>query len=116
MVKEHTAAVNRLAKLLEGGNIKLGSVVSNVNGRSARAMVEELVAGSADVVAMADLAKERIREKIPELQKTLKGKFDSRQRFVVAEQPVHLDYVQGTTERVGAEIAARMRPFEQTGQ
>jgi transposase len=113
MVREHTAGVNRLAKLLEGANIKLSSVVSDVNGRAARAMVEELVAGSADVVAMAELAKGRMREKIPELQKALKGEFDSHQRFVVAEQLAHLDYLEGTIERVGAEIAERMRPFEQ---
>lgn len=113
MVREHTAGVNRLAKLLEGANIKLASVVSNVNGRAARAMLEELVAGSTDVAAIAELAKGRMREKIPELQKALRGKFDAHQRFVVAEQLAHLDYLEGAIDRVAAEIGERMRPFEQ---
>jgi transposase len=113
LVREHAAEVNRLQKILEGANIKLASVASNVNGCSARAMLGELVAGSTDVVAMADLAIGRLREKIPQLQKALTGKFGAHQRFVVAEQLAHLDYLEGAIARVSGEIGERTSPFEE---
>lgn len=111
-VREHTAEVNRLQKVLEGGNIKLASVASNVNGRSAREMLGELLAGSNDVAAIADLARGRMREKIPLLEKALVGTFGPHQRFVVAQQLAHLDYLEASIERLGAEIAERMRDWE----
>jgi transposase len=63
LVHERTAEVNRLQKTLEGANIKLASVVSDVRGVSARAMVAELVAGSADAAAIARLARGQLRQK-----------------------------------------------------
>lgn len=113
LVREHTAEVNRLQKILEGANIKLASVVSDVNGVSARAMLEELVAGYSEVAAIAALAKGRMREKIPELQKALTGRFGAHQRFVAAEQLAHLDYLEGAIDRVSLEIEERMRPFQE---
>ena len=113
LIQERTAELNRLQKVLEGANVKLASVASDINGVSARAMLEQLVAGSTDVVMMADLAKGRLREKIPELEKALAGRFREHQRFLVAQQLVHLDTLDELIERVSAEIGRRMRPFEE---
>lgn len=113
LVRERAAEVNRLAKVLEGANIKLRSVASSLDTVSARAMLEELVAGREDAPAIAELARGRMREKIPELERALAGKFGGHQRFLVAEQLAHLDYLEGTIERVSAQIAERMRPFEE---
>lgn len=113
LVRERTAEVNRLAKVLEGANIKLSSVASSLQTVSARQMLEELVAGRGDISAIADLAKGRMREKIPELERALAGRFEEHQRFMVAEELAHLDYLEGAIERVSIQIAERMRPFEE---
>src|SRR3989441_7662700 len=63
LVRERAAEVNRLQKTLEGANIKLGDVVSDIMGVSARAMLKALIAGTTDPVTLADLAKGRLREK-----------------------------------------------------
>src|SRR5262245_61997771 len=68
LVEERTAAVNRLQKVLEGANVKLASVATDVMGVSGRAMLAELVAGSADAAALAELAVGSLRAKIPALQ------------------------------------------------
>ena len=113
LIQERAAELNRLQKVLEGANIKLASVASDIDGVSARAMLERLVAGSTDASAIADLAKGRMREKIPELEKALSGRFGAHQRFLVAQQLVHLDTLDELIERVSAEIRERMRPFEE---
>lgn len=112
LVGERTAEVNRLQKTLEGANVKLAAVASNVMGVSARAMLEALVAGEADAAALAGLARGRLREKRAELELALHGRFGPHERFLVAEQLAHIDYLDAAMERVGAEVAARLAPVE----
>lgn len=112
LVEERTREVNRLQKVLEGGNIKLASVATDVVGKSARAMLLGLVAGNRDVVALAELAKGRMREKIPQLQRALSGRFGAHQCFLVAELLAHIDTLDACVDRVTAEIDERLRPFE----
>ncbi len=71
LVEERSAEVNRLQKTLEGANIKLAAVASDITGKSARRMLEALVAGSTDASAMAEMAKGKLRRKIPELERAL---------------------------------------------
>ena len=73
LVRERARLVNRVQKLLEGANIKLSSVATDIMGKSGRAMLEALVAGETDAAAMAELAKGRLRNKRSELQKALTG-------------------------------------------
>ena len=113
LVAERAAEVNRLQKVLEGANIKLAAVASDVTGKSGRAMLAALVEGSADPRDLADLAKGRLREKIPQLERALAGQFGTHQRFLVAQQLGHLDYLDEAIGRVSEEIAARLRPFEE---
>src|SRR5215469_2552910 len=63
LIQERAAEINRVQKVLEGANIKLGAVASNVLGVSGKAMLQAIVAGTTDAAALADLAKGRLREK-----------------------------------------------------
>lgn len=113
LVRERAAEVNRIQKVLEGANIKLGAVASDVLGVSGRAILEALVGGSTDPAALAELAVGRLREKHPQLERALSGRVKPHQRFLLAEQLCHLEALGESIERVSAEIAERVRPFEE---
>lgn len=112
LVRERTAEVNRLQKTLEGANIKLASVVSDVTGVSARAMLAELIAGSEEAAALAELAVGQLRRKRAELEQALTGRMSAHQRFMLAQQLAHIDGLDAQIATLSAEIAERMRPFE----
>ncbi|MBI4498300.1 MAG: IS110 family transposase [Chloroflexi bacterium] len=111
LIWERAAEVNRLQKALEGANIKLGDVASNVLGASGRAKLEALVAGQADPELLADLAKGRLREKRAALERALSARMGPHQRFLLREQLCHIDALDESIERVSAGIAERLRPF-----
>jgi transposase len=112
VVRARAAEVNRVQKVLEGANIKLAAVASDITGVSAREMLAALRAGSRDAVAMAQCARGRLREKIPQLEQALVGTMGPHQRFLLAEQLAHIDYLDALIARVSAEVANRVRPFE----
>ena len=112
LVRERTAEVNRLQKTLEGANLKLASVVSDVTGVSARAMLGQLVAGQEDAAALAELAVGQLRQKRPELERALTGRMSAHQRFMLAQHLTHIDALEEQIAAVGAEIAERLRPFD----
>lgn len=105
---ERVAEVNRLQKILEGANIKLASVVSDITGKSGHAMLLALVAGTTDVAAMAQLARGTLRGKIPQLERALAGQFSAHQRFIVAHQLAHIDALDQLMDEVSEEITARL--------
>jgi transposase len=113
LIQERTRVVNRVQKLLEGANIKLASVATNVMGVSGRAMLEEIAAGQTDPRLMAELAKGRMRNKIPELEKALTGLVSPHHRFLLAKQLAHIDFLDEQIADIGAEIA---RWFETQSQ
>jgi transposase len=108
IIEERTRLVNRVQKLLEGANIKLSSVATNIMGVSARAMLAELVAGQTDVALMADLARGRMRAKIPALQKALTGLVQPHHRFLLAQQLAHIDFLDEQIEELSAEIGRQL--------
>lgn len=110
LVAERADVVNRLQKVLEDANIKLGSVVSNVSGVSARAMLEALVAGERDVSALADLAYGAMRKKRAELERALTGRLRPHHGFLVTQHLIHLDFLDEQIALFSAEIAQRMEP------
>jgi transposase len=112
LIRERSAEVNRLQKTLEGANVKLASVASNVVGVSGRAILEELVAGTLTPEGLAELTHGRLREKVPQLQRALAGGLGGHQRFLVAQQLGHIDYLDETIAAVSQEITERLRPFE----
>ncbi|HKV44569.1 MAG TPA: IS110 family transposase [bacterium] len=112
LVREQTREFNRLQKVLEGANIKLASVASTMTGHSVRAMLEALVAGTTDPAALADLAQGKLRKKRPELERALAGRLGAHQRFMLAEQLAHLEYLEEAITHLNEELKVRLRPFE----
>jgi transposase len=108
LVRERTAEVNRVQKVLEGANIKLSSVASDLMGVSGRAILAALVAGQTDGERMAQLARGKLREKLPELERALVGQFGAHQRFLVARQLAHLEWLEELIAQVSEEIGQRM--------
>jgi len=108
LVEERTRVVNRVQKLLEGANIKLASVASDIMGVSARAMLAEIVAGQTDAELMADLARGRMRSKIPELEKALTGIVQPHQQFVLAQQLEHIDFLDEKIEALSIKIGEQL--------
>jgi transposase len=110
LVRERTAEANRLQKTLEGANIKLAAVATDILGASGRQMLAALVEGSTDAAALAELARGRLREKLPQLEQALRGRFGAHQRFLVAQQLAHIDFLDACIAKVSAEVAERLRP------
>jgi transposase len=112
LVQERSAEVNRLQKTLEGANIKLGDVATDIMGLSRRQMLAALAGGETDAAAMAQLAQGRLRDKLPELERALAGRVGPHQRFLLARQRAHIDFLDAAIAEVSAEIAARLRPCD----
>jgi len=96
--------IQRLEKLLEDAGIKLSSVASDISGVSGRLMLEALISGQRDPVALADLAKRRLRSKIPALTEALTGRFVEHHGFLAR---LHLDLIDQHTHAVD-ELTARI--------
>jgi transposase len=111
LVRERASEINRLQKTLEGANIKLGDVVTDVTGVSGRHIMQALVAGQTDINLLADLARGRLRDKVPQLQRALTGRFGSHQRFLLAQQLAHLESLEELIEQLDREVQERLRPF-----
>ena len=105
LVQERTRVVNRVQKLLEGANIKLASVATDIMGVSARAMLEEIAAGQTNAALMANLARGRMRNKIPELEKALIGLVGPHHRFLLVKQLAHIDFLDEQIDDISGEIA-----------
>jgi len=108
LIEERARTVNRIQKLLEGANIKLGSVVSDVMGVSAQAMLAALCEGYMPPQAMAELARGRLRSKIPELEKALTGLVESHHRFLLSKQLAHIDFLDEQVVDISTEIARQL--------
>jgi transposase len=111
--RERAAEVNQLHKHLEGANIKLGAVATNIVGLSARQMLHALAAGQTDAASLAQLAQDRLRDKIPQLEQALAGMMGAHQRFIHTQQLTHLDDLDALLARIDGEIAARLQPVEE---
>ena len=112
LMQERAAEVNRLQKTLEGANIKLAAVATDVLGKSGRQILEALVAGATQAGDLAQLAKGRMRDKIPQLERALTGSFRPHQQFMVARHLAFIDAMDEIVAQVSAEIAERLRPAE----
>jgi transposase len=108
LVRERARVVNRVAKLLESTNIKLSSVVTDVLGVSAKAMLTELAAGATDPHALAELAKGRLRLKLKELEAALTGTVETHQRFILAQQLGHIDFLDEQIEALSQQISQHL--------
>jgi transposase len=112
LVEERARQVNRLQKVLEDTNIKLSSVATDLTGKSARAMLEALVAGQTDPKLLAELARGRMRGKQALLEQALVGRVTAHHRFLLSQLLAHIDYLDEAIAQVSQEIAERMRPYD----
>lgn len=112
LIRERARTTNRLQKVLEDANIKLGNVVSDIKGVSATAMLRALVAGQTNPETLAGLAKGRLREKSEQLEKALTGRLKPHHKFLIAEHLKQIDYLDEAVERLSVEIGERLRPFD----
>ena len=112
LVEQRADVVRRLQKVLEGANIKLGDVASDVMGVSGRAMLRALAEGQEDPTELSQLAKTSLRKKKVELQLALEGSVGAHQRFMLRRQLHEVEFLEGEIAAMNAEIEARMRPFE----
>lgn len=111
ITRERAREVQRLEKLLEDSGIKLSSVASEIMGVSGRAMLEALIDGQRDPAQLAELAKRRLRSKIPALTEALTGRFTAHHAFLAR---MHLDLIDKHTEAIDnltSRIEVVIEPF-----
>jgi transposase len=113
IVREHAAVANRIQKTLEDANIKLASVASDVLGVSGRAMILAIIEGQEDASRLAELARRRLRGKIPELKKALHGRITDHHRFLLRALLDQIEFFEGMIGRFDARIEAAMAPMAQ---
>jgi transposase len=99
--------------LLQDAGIKLASVATNILGVSGRAMLEALVHGTTDPEVLADLARGRLRKKLPALREALTGRFRPHHAFLVSQLLAHMDYLEEAISAVSTEVEGRLAPFAQ---
>lgn len=108
---ERKSEVNRIHKVLEDANIKLGSVASDIMGVSGRAILGELVEGHTNPTVLAELAKGRLRDKHELLERALRGRVRSHHRTMLVHHLSHIDYLEEAIKQLDTEIEEQMRPF-----
>jgi transposase len=113
LIQQRGDVVNVIHKVLEGANIKLSSVVTDVVGASGRAMLEAMVQGTDDPKVLAALARGRMRNKTTQLKEALQGLVGPHQRMLLTSQLCHLTFLDEEIERLDAEVAKRMHPFKE---
>lgn len=116
LIRQRAEQINRIQKLLENANIKLGQVATDVMGASGRAMLKAIVKGESDPEKLANLAEARLRNKMAELKKALKGKVSESQRFLLSEELFLIEQIEASIERCNKQIREQIAPFSQSMQ
>ena len=104
LVQQRNAVNNRIQKVLESANIKLGSVASDVLGVSGRSMIEALISGEKDATVLAELAQRQLRGKIPQLQRALTGEVSEHHRFLLRELLDQYDFLEHKITRMSERL------------
>ena len=108
IVQERARELNRIQTVLEGANVKLSSVVSEINGKSSRDMLDMLAAGCNDIKAIADKARRQMRKKIPEIEEALHGFIAEHQRLMLRLMLKHIDTLDEQIFELDQEIRSKM--------
>jgi transposase len=111
ITRERTREIQRLEKLLEDACIKLSSVASEITGVSGRLMLQALIDGQTEPQALAQMARGRMRSKIPELTEALTGRFSAHHRYMTAMYLRRIDAHTADINDLSARIEAAMEPF-----
>jgi transposase len=110
LTEERAREVNRVQKTLEGMNIKLGSVVSDVMGKASRMILRSIADGESEPSRLASLAAGRVRASQAELEAALTGTISEHHRFLLREHLTQIEHLEAAVERITAEIARRFSP------
>jgi transposase len=112
LIQERTREANRVHKLLEDTGIKLATVATDILGTSGRAMLEALVRGTHDPDVLAELARGRMRAKLPALRRALVGHFRPHHAFLLRQILAHLDYLDTAQATLSERIETLLAPFQ----
>jgi NAD(P)-dependent dehydrogenase (short-subunit alcohol dehydrogenase family) len=110
-VREHSSHIQRLQKTLEDANIKLGVVIADIKGLSARRIIEALIAGETDPDALAALAHRRIKASPAELEAALRGRVSDHHRVMLRLLLQHIDAIDAAITQIDQEVDAQVEPF-----
>jgi transposase len=111
-IEDRAQEVNRLYRVLEDAGLKLASVMTDVMGRSGRAMLEAMLQGTADPTALAELARGRLRAKLPALRQALQSQFRTHHAFLVTQILSKVDFLEEQIAALTEEIDRHLTPFE----
>ena len=111
-IEDRAQEVNRLHRVLQDAGLKLASVLTDLMGVSGRAMVDALLQGTTDPAVLADLARGRLRSKLPALQQALRGHFRPHHAFLVTQILTKIDFLEEAIATLTEEIDRQLRPFE----
>jgi transposase len=112
LIYDRTRAVNRVHKLLEDAGVKLFCVATDVMGVSGQAMMRALIDGHVDADALAELAKGKLRRKLPELRKALQGRFDAHHAFLLQRMLAHVQELEEDIAAISERVEEQIAPFE----
>lgn len=113
LIDERSREVSRIQKVLEGANIKLSSVATDILGVSGRAMIEAMLEGVEDPRELAELAKARLKNKKGDLERALRGLIGPHQKLMLETQLKHIDFLDEQIANLDEEVKERMLPFEE---
>jgi transposase len=113
VIQERARELNRVQKVLEGANIKLGSVVREIDGKSSRLMLNELINGNINAETISSLALGKLKKKESILAESLKGMIGSHQQMMLKLMLIHMDNLEEEINILDEEIKKRLHPFEE---
>ena len=111
-IQERAREANRLHKALEDTGIKLDCVASDILGVSGRAMLDALINGTTDPVVLAELARGRMRQKLPALREALEGRFDRTHALWIGSILAHVDFLDEQIAKLTDAVGEQIAPFE----
>ena len=112
VIEERGRETQRLHKVLEDAGVKLSSVASSVLTKSGREMIDALIAGQRDPAVLAEMAKGRMRSKIPELQDALAGRFNEHHALLCRSMLARVDQADATIAELTERIVELQHPHE----
>jgi transposase len=110
-IQERAREVQRVEKTLQDAGIKLSSVASKVLGVSARRMLDALISGTHDPEVLAELARGKLRQKIPALEEALEGRFTGHHALLVGQMLAQIDFLDETIQTLSERVEELTRPF-----
>jgi transposase len=111
LVREHSSHVQRVQKTLEDANIKLDSVLTDLMGKSGRAMLEALIAGETNPAKLAGLADRRVKASPEELREALRGRVTKHHRFLLRLHLNQIDALDAAMATLDTQVEANLGPF-----